>query len=144
MIFVPARAFEGLEEYEAGGDFLSGLQSYDPCLFAYRDYREGGKIVVFSKRQGAKVYEFSAKRQYAENWGELERRILSNLGKIDIWKRHGSGEKFDDALADEAEDAKKKKLADAKSERIDRVKEDVDRARHDLKINPRVNVPINL
>lgn len=143
MILAPARALAGIDVYEPG-EFLSGLQAYDPTLQAYRDYSCGGKIVVFSTRKGTKTYEFSAKRGLGELWPELERKIVKNLGKMDVWKRYGSGEKFDDAIAEEAESETKKRLASAKSDRIDRLKEELDRAGHVLKTKPRLNVPIKL
>jgi len=134
MIICPS-AFQGKTVYETGSEFLKKLKLYDPCLEAYRDNRRQA-IVVWATRQGGKrVHEFTLERKEGEMWGEFENRIIFNLPQGDIWKRFGTGKAFDDYLKEQATKAREEKLKDVKHNRLEKVKQEVDKIKfdHDLR-----------
>jgi hypothetical protein len=83
--------------------FLAGLKNYDGNLSArYDDFQD--EIHILYSKSGKKSLAYSVKREHAEYYPDWQRRILRELPLKDVWKRHGSGEKYDDFL--EAEETK--------------------------------------
>ena len=83
--------------------FLERLKAYDEHLRAHYDPREDA-IFVWSERPGKpKVHELTVRRQFAENYRELEGRTLAKLPICDVWRRFGNGKAYDNYLAEEEE-----------------------------------------
>jgi len=135
MIICPS-AYEGKTLYDKSHSFVQGLKEYDPCLEAYRDNRNQ-TIVGWASRHGAKVHEFTIKRQEGETWPELERRVILTLPDGDVWKRFKTANDFDDYLALEVEKADKERLKDVKHNRLEKVKSEVDKIKFDHNLRTR-------
>ena len=102
--------------------FLKRLKAYEPYLEAEL---QDDEIVVYSKRPGKpQVLELTVKRQYAENYEELELRTLSKLAECDVWRRFGSGKAYDDYLAYSEASHSNALRESFKKERFSRHKED--------------------
>lgn len=118
---------EKLRPYEKGDEFYILLQAYDRELFAYRDY-EGDRIVVYSKRQKEKVFEFEIDREFGETWPEIERKAMKKLPDMDVWRRFGNtrraGLSYDDWLFEEDKKRREKAQKEADDAHMDRMRED--------------------
>jgi hypothetical protein len=85
---------------QLGDWFLAGLKNYDDSLSATYDEVQDEIHLLFSK-SGRKSLAYSVKREYAEGYYDLQRRILKELPLKDVWKQHGSYKKYDDFLHDQ-------------------------------------------
>jgi hypothetical protein len=86
--------------HDLSKNFLEKLKSVDTCLGAIYDPMDDA-IYVNASRQGSKVHELTVKRQFAENYEELENRTILKLQACDVWKRFGTGKAYDDFLDEE-------------------------------------------
>ena len=93
-------------------NFLEKLSSVDPNLGAVYDSQDDA-IYIHASRQGQKVHEMTVKRQFAENYEELENRTIQKLHEGDVWKKFGTGKAYDDYL-----DAEEKRIRDEKKKKI--------------------------
>jgi hypothetical protein len=102
--------------------FLAGLRDYDQSLSAVFDDQED-TIHLFYSKSGRKSLAYSVRRENAELYPELQRRILRELPLKDVWRRHGSGKAYDDYL--EEEDRKRRESAQRKmdDDRLQRMKD---------------------
>lgn len=122
-----------LRPYGKEDQFFNSLQNYDKELHAYKDY-EANRIVVFSKRKGAWVFEFEIDRQYAETWPEAERRCLKKLPDMDVWRRFGNtkkaGQSYDDWLFEEDQKRREKMQKEADREHMAMLKDNKTYIKH--------------
>jgi hypothetical protein len=109
--------------HDLSKNFLKELETIDRDLRALYDDREDS-IFISALRQGLKVHELTVKRQFAENYDELEHRTLSKLRASDVWNKYGTGKAYDDFLAEEEEKFRDRNKKKAKSEHLAKVKED--------------------
>lgn len=107
---------------ELSRSFLKRLTDYEPYLEARL---EGDELLVFSKRPDKpQILELVVKREYAENYEELEHRTINKLAECDVWRRFGSGKAYDDYLAESEAEHRGKLKASFRKERLSRLKED--------------------
>lgn len=104
-------------------EFMSWLTEYDCHLSAWFDGRQDA-VHIMSVRQGMKTLEFTAKRQPGELYPELLRRIQKELPKKDVWKRFGTGERYEEYLHQQEVEHARKAREKAQEERKKRFKED--------------------
>ena len=107
---------------ELSKDFIRDIKDYDQNLDAWYDSNQDG-IHIFAIRQGKKILELTVLRQEGELYPELERRAVIYMKERDVWKRFGSGKAYDDYLAAEEERVRLQRKQEAKSKRIQLIKE---------------------
>lgn len=109
--------------------FIEKLTAYDPALGAVYDGEEDA-IFIHARRQGQKVHELTVRREYAENYEELEGRTIKKLAECDVWKRFGSapnpGKAYDDWLDAEETRYREAKKKEIRERRIQIFKENRD------------------
>lgn len=98
-------------------NFLEKLKEVDPCLGAIYDSQDDA-IYVNATRQGQQIHELTVKRQFAENYEELENRTVKKLQECDVWKKFGTGNAYEDYLWAEEERLRKIKKAEVKAKRL--------------------------
>lgn len=103
--------------------FYEQLKLIDPACDAFFDYRDDA-IHVWARRRGMKVHELTVRREAQECRRPLEMRTLKKLRECDVWKNHGSGEKYDDYLHNSEMEARTQKKLDNKRERIAMLKDE--------------------
>jgi hypothetical protein len=114
---------------ELSKSFLDRLKAHDQTLNAWFDGREDS-INVWSERSGIKDLILSEKRQYAENYHELEQRILSKLRDMDVWKRFDNPRQYDDYLDQQEKEYREKKKKEFEEKRMRLFKDNKKRIRH--------------
>jgi hypothetical protein len=103
--------------HDLSSRFLERLQEVDPCLGAVYDSLTDS-IFVNATRQGLKVHELTVKRKFAENYEELENRIINKLKECDVWQKFGTGKAYDDYLHAEEERIRREKKKKTRDERL--------------------------
>ncbi len=104
-------------------EFTTWLEEYDSALTAWYDSQQDA-VHIYSVRQGMKTLEYTGKRQYAETYPELLRRIQKVLPTKDVWKRFGSANAYDDHLMQKEQEHSRKIREEAKAARLAKFKDE--------------------
>lgn len=90
-------------------EFLSSLRAFDQTLDGVFDI-EQDSVHLWSSRGGVKELVLTLNRDYGESYESCSRRALAKLHEMDVWKKFGSADKYDDHLekAEQEYRAKKK------------------------------------
>lgn len=115
---------------EVSASFLKRLKEYDSCLGAHFD-DVTDSVYIWAVRQGQKIHELTVKREFGENYGELEDRIIHVvLPEKDVWRRFGqdgnlnkAGLKFDDYLHEKEMTRRAQLKKENRSRRLTAMKE---------------------
>jgi hypothetical protein len=103
--------------HQLSDSFERKLKNVDSNLRAIYDSVEDS-IFVYALRQGLKVHELTSKRQYAENYEELENRTIQKLAACDVWKKFGDGKAYDDFLHEEEAKERAVKKKEVRDKRL--------------------------
>lgn len=111
---------------ELSRNFRAKLKAYDPACEAIHDEMQDA-LIIWSRRQGLQVHELTVKREFGENYEELENRTLKKLEACDVWKRFkdspNPGKAYDDWLHAEEERLRLERKKEGKARRLAYFKE---------------------